>query len=126
MHREVFCFKAAQRKQGGSKGGMLASSQVTAEVLALCPPSAEAFHLGNCIYPHKAIHSILGRETRAITVELYTLVSLALSDEKEWEEKGNKDGEAKQKLKLLRRILTDKFSSIALQSEAHSSVHRFA
>lgn len=103
---EVFV-NVAQRKHGGSEGGMLASSQVTAEALALCTaPSAEAFHLGNCINPHRAIHSTLARETRAITVQLYALVSLPGCVENEWEVKGNKDGELKQTFKSLHCVRT--------------------
>lgn len=47
-------------------------------------PSAEAFHLGNCIILHRAIHSTLARETRALQWSFTHSVSLTLADKKEW------------------------------------------
>jgi len=64
------------RGKGGRDVGILSGNSRS--------PSAEAFHLGNCIILHRAIHSTLARETRALQWSFTHSVSLTLADEKEW------------------------------------------
>lgn len=74
-------FFSAQRKKGGRDVGILSGNSRSPGSRS---PSVEAFHLGNCIILHRAIHSTLARETRALQWRFTHSVSLTLADEKEW------------------------------------------